>query len=221
MAQPRQSAGYASGRCKARRLMRPAGVAVRPAKRCTVPTDSRPGDPIAPHRLARQCAVEPPTQAWAGEMTSLWPAAGWVWVAVVLDVSSRTVVGWAVSSRLSAALVQEALGLALGRRGPAAGLMHHAERGSQYACHDYQGLLAAHASRCRLRRKGDGVDKAVVDRFFGSLQRARPAPRQYATRREAKTDVIEDIERFYNSTRQHADRGSVSPNEFEAIARVA
>ena len=221
MAKQLQSEGYAIGRFKARRLMRQAGIAVRPAKHYTVTTDSRHADPIAPNLLARQFDVEQPNQVWAGDMTYVWTAEGWLYVAVLLDLYSRKVVGWAMSSHLSADLVQNALGMALGRRRPAVGLMHHSDRGIQYACHAYQYLLTIHGLRCSMSRKGDCLDNAVVERFFGSLKRERTAHRQYATRQEARDDVIEYIEMFYNSTRKHSYLGYVSPNEYESSAKVA
>jgi transposase InsO family protein len=114
----------------------------------------------------------------------------------VLDLYSRQVVGWAMSSRIDAELVQEALHMALGRRRPSAGLMHHSDRGSQYACGTYQALLAAHGIRCRMSRKGDGLDNAVAERFFGSLKGERTSLRHDATRQEARDDVSDDIEMF-------------------------
>lgn len=221
MAKPRQHEGDALGRFRARRLMKQAGVAVKLAKHDTVTTDSRPAHPVAPHLVARQLAVEQPHHVWAGDMTSLWTAEGWVSLAVRWDVSSRQVVGWAMSSRLSANVVREAWGMALGRRRPAAGLMHHADRGSQDACHEYQCRLAAHERRARMSRQGDGWDHAVVERCFGSLKRERTAHRQYAPRQEARDDVMDDMEMFDNRKRLHAYLGSVSPNAYESCALVA
>lgn len=126
-----------------------------------------------------------------------------------------------MSSRLSAHVVREAWGMALGRRRPAAGLIHHAERGSPYACHEYPCLLAAHEIRARMSRKGDGWDNAVVERFFGSLTRERTAQRQYATRQEARDDVMDSIEMFSNSKRLHSYLGYVSPHEYASFACVA
>jgi transposase InsO family protein len=126
-----------------------------------------------------------------------------------------------MSSRIDAALVQEALRMALGRRGPAPGLLHHSDRGSQYACGAYQELLAAHGIRSSMSRKGDCLDNAVVERFFGSLKRECTALRYYATRQQARDDVLDYIEMFYNSTRLHSSLGYVSPNDFERVANVA
>ena len=221
MAKQLQAEGFLVGRYKARRLMQEAGVVVRHRKRCPVTTDSRHGYAVAPNLLARQFDVEQSDMVWAGDITYLWTAEGWLYLAAVLDLHSRKVVGWAMRSRVDAALVQEALRMALGRRGPAPGLIHHSDRGSQYACGAYQELLAAHGIRCSMSRKGDCLDNAVVERFFGSLKRERTALCHYATRQEARDDVIDYIEMFYNSTRLHSSLGYVSPNDFERVANVA
>jgi len=131
LAKPLQAEGDAVGRYNARRLRPPAGVAVRRRKRGPVTTDSRHGDAVAPNLWARQFDVAQPETVWVGAITDVWTAAGWEYLAVLLDGHSRTVVGWAMQSRMDAALVQAALGMALGRRRPSAGLIHHADRGSQ------------------------------------------------------------------------------------------
>jgi putative transposase len=221
MAKQLQDDGFAVGRYKARRLMQQAGVAVGRTKHRPLATDSRHAYPIAPDLLARRFDVAKPDHVWAGDITYVWTAEGWLYLAVLLDLSSRKVVGWAMSSRMDADLVQEALQMALGRRCPSAGLIHHSDRGSQYACHGYQRLLAAHGICCSMSRKGNCLDNAVVERFFGSLKRERIVHRHYATRKEARADVVEYIEMFYNSTRKHSYLGYVSPNEWEAFTQVA
>jgi len=221
LAKPLQDEGCSVGRDKARRLMKPAGVAVgRPTRRPVTP-DRRHGDAVAPNLWARQFDVEPPDTVWAGDITYLWTAEGWWYRAPVLDMDSRTVVGWAMSRRIEAALVQEAWRMALGRRRPSAGLRHHADRGSQYACGTSQALLAEHGIRCRMSRTGDGLDHAVAERFFGSVTGERTSRRHDATRQEARDEVIDDIEMFDNSRRKHSYLGYVSPNEFEKLAVVA
>ena len=145
MAKQLQDDGFAVGRDKARRFMPQAAVTVqRPKPHYPVTTDSRHGYAVAQNLLARQFAVGQPNQVWVGDITYVWTAEGWLYVAVLLDLYARKVVGWAMSSHVDAALVQEALQMALGRRRPSAGLMHHADRGSQYACQAYQRLLEAH-----------------------------------------------------------------------------
>jgi putative transposase len=146
---------------------------------------------------------------------------GWLYASVLLDLYSRKVVGWAMSSRLDTTIVQEALHMALGRRKPPAGLMHHSDRGSQYAYHAYQRLLGAHGIRCSMSRKDECLDNAVAERFFGSLTRERTAYPYYATRQDAKDDMIDYLEMCYNSRRKHSYLGYVSPDEpdeYEAFA---
>jgi transposase InsO family protein len=145
-----------------------AGVAVRHRTRCPVTTDRRHGDAVAPHLLARPCDVETSDTVWAGDITYLWTAEGWFYGAALRDLPSRKVVGWAMRRKIDAALVQEAWHMALGRRGPAPGLMHHSDRDSPYACGASQELLAAPGSRCRMSRNGDGLDHAVGERCCGS-----------------------------------------------------
>ena len=139
-------------------------------------------------------------------------------VSVLLDLYSRKVAGWAMSSRLDATMVQEALHSALGRWKPLVGLRHHSDRGSQNACHAYQRLLGAHGIRCSMSRKGECLDNAVAERLFGSLMREHTSHHYYATRQDAKDDVIDYLEMCYNSRRKHSFLGYVSPNEYEAFA---
>jgi putative transposase len=222
MAKQLQAQGFAVGRAKARRLMQDAGLAVRRrTRRGPVTTDSQPRYPVAPNLLARQFAVDKPDHVWVGDMTYVWTAEGWLYVAVLLDLYSRKVVGWAMSAHIDSALVQEARRMALGRRNPTTGLLHHSDRGSQYASHDYQRLLATYGIRCSMSRKGECMDNAVAERFFGSLKRERTDLRHYVTRQEATADVVDYIEMFYNSKRLHSYLGYVSPNAYEVAAKVA
>lgn len=222
MAKQLQADGFTGGRYKARRVMHHAGVGVRrPRQRPPRTTDSQHHHAGAPNLLARQCDVALPEQVGAGDITYLWTAEGWWYLAVLLDLSSRKVGGWAMSAPINATLVQEALRMALGRRPPSAGLLHHADRGSQYACQAYQRLLAHAEVRWSRSRKGEGLDNAVAERFFGSLKGERTAHSQYATRQDARADVIDDIEMFYNSTRKHSYLGYRSPHEYEALHKVA
>ena len=222
MAKQLQDEGFAVGRAKARRLMNQAGVAVqRPKRRGPVTTDSRHGYEVAPNLLARQFDVAKPDHVWVGDITYVWTGEGWLYVSTLLDLYSRQVVGWAMSRRIDTTLVQDALRMALGRRHPSAGLMHHSDRGSQYASHAYQDTLADHGIVCRMSGKGECLDNAVAERFFGSLTREWTAHHYDATRREASNDIVAYIEMFYNSRRKHSYLGYVSPNEYEKFARVA
>jgi len=161
--------GFAVGRCPARRLRRAAGGRGRQAKpRGPLTTESRPGSGLAEHVLARHCEVAPPDRAGAGDITYIGTAAGWWYVSVLWDVSASKVVGWAMRSPIDTALVPEAVAMAVGRRRPAAGLLHHADRGSPYASHASRDFLADHGMVCSMRDTGEGLDHAVAERFFGS-----------------------------------------------------
>ena len=222
MAKQLQDEGFSVGRAKARRLMQEAGVSVRrPRARGPVTTESRHGYGVADNVLARQFDVAKPDQAWAGDITYIWTDEGWLYLSVLLDLYSRKVVGWAMSSHIDTDLVQKALEMALGRRMPSAGLLHHSDRGSQYASHVYRNLLADHGIICSMSGKGDCLDNAVAERFFGSLKREWTSHCDYATRQEAKGNIIAYIEMFYNSRRKHSYLGYVSPNDYEKFSLVA
>jgi putative transposase len=169
MAKQLQEEGFSVGRAQARRLMKEAGVSVRrPRARGPVTTDSQPGYGVADNVLARQFDVAQPDQAWAGAITYIWTAEGWLYLSVLVDLYSRKVVGWAMSRQIDTARVHKSLEMALGRRRPAAGLVHHSDRGSQYASHTYRNLLSDHGIVCSMSGKGDCLDNAVAERFFGS-----------------------------------------------------
>jgi putative transposase len=222
MAKQLQDEGFSVGRAQARRLMQEAGVSVRrPRARGPMTTDSRHGYGVADNVLARQFDVAKPDQAWAGDITYIWTAEGWLYLSVLLDLFSRKVVGWAMSSHIDTALVHNALAMALGRRRPSAGLVHHSDRGSQYASHTYRNLLSDHGIVCSMSGKGDCLDNAVAERFFGSLKCEWTSHWDYATRQEAKADIIAYIEMFYNSRRKHSYLGYVSPNDYEKCSLVA
>jgi transposase InsO family protein len=221
MAKALQDEGFAVGRVKVRRLMNEAGVKVeRGKRRAPVTTDSRHGYEVAPNLLARHFDVDEPDQAWVGDITYVWTAEGWLYVSTLLDLYSRKIVGWAMNSRIDTTLVKDALQMALGRRHPSAGLIHHSDRGSQYASHAYRDLLKEHGIECSMSGKGECLDNAVAERFFGSLKREWTSHRSYGTRQEARDDIIAYIEMFYNSTRKHSYLGYVSPNEYEKSALV-
>ena len=222
MAKALQEEGFAVGRAKARRLMKEAGVTVkRPKRRGPVTTDSRHGYEVAPNLLARQFDVDKPDQAWVGDITYIWTDEGWLYLSTLLDLYSRKVVGWAMSSRIDKILATDALEMAIGRRRPSVGLIHHTDRGSQYASHVYRDMLGAHGMVCSMSGKGECLDNAVAERFFGSLKREWTSHRDYATRQEARDDIIEYIEMFYNSKRKHSYLGYLSPNEYEEFDMVA
>jgi transposase InsO family protein len=207
--------GIPCGRSRARSLMRMAGVAARQRKKLRVTTDSKHNLPVAPNRLNRQFEVKKPNNVWVSDITYVWTREGWLYLAVVLDLFSRQIVGWTMSNRINRKLVMSALLMAIWRRRPAPGVMFHSDRGSQYCSHDFQKLLKTHKMTCSMSRKGDCWDNAVAERFFASLKTERIFPKNYRTREEARRDIIDYIEMFYNSKRLHSYLGYVSPREFE------
>ena len=217
-----QDEGYDVGRFQVRRLMKQAGVSVEGRRRrAPKTTNSRHGYGVAPNVLERNFDVTAPNVAWCGDITYLWTEEGWLYVSVLVDLYARKVVGWGMSDHVDTQLVTDALEMAIGRRRPPTGLGHHSDRGSQYASHAYRELLAAHGIVCSMSGKGDCLDNAVAERFFGSLKRERTSKYSYRTRQEARDDVIDYIEMFYNSWRKHSYLGYVSPNAYEKIARAA
>ncbi len=210
------SLSYPVGRNKTRRLMKEAGVQVKYRKKYKVTTNSNHKQPVYENLLNREFAVEKPDTVYAGDITYVWTQEGWLYLAVVIDLYSRKVVGWSMSSRMKAQLVCDALQMALWRRRPDEGLIHHSDRGSQYASKVLRQLFKAHGIQGSMSRKGDCWDNAVVESFFGSLKQERVQWRSYQTRYEAQQDILNYISMFYNQTRLHSYLGYMSPNDFEA-----
>jgi len=208
--------GYPVSRNKARKLMREADVQVRHRKKFKVTTNSNHKQPVFDNLLNRQFDVDQTNQAYVADVTYIWTQEGWLYLAVVLDLCSRKVVGWSMSSRMKAQLVCDALQMAIWQRRPKAGLIHHSDRGSQYASKAFRRLLKSHGFLGSMSRKGDCWDNAVAESFFGSLKQERVQWRSYQTRYEAQQDVLDYITMFYNSRRLHSYLGYASPNEFEA-----
>ena len=207
--------GFPISRNKARKLMREAGVQARQRKKYKVTTNSNHKQPVFDNLLERQFDVPQTDQVYASDVTYVWTQEGWLYLAVVIDLCSRRVVGWSMSSRMKAQLVCDALTMAIWQRRPKAGLIHHSDRGSQYASKAFRRLLKAHGFRGSMSRKGDCWDNAVVESFFGSLKQERVQWQSYQTRYEAQQDILDYISMFYNSWRLHSYLGYVSPNDFE------
>ena len=207
--------GFPVNRDKARKLMKEAGVVVKHKKKYKVTTDSNHKQPVYENLLERDFSPEQPDQMYAADVTYIWTTEGWLYLAVVLDLFSRKVVGWSMSSRMKADLVCDALKMAIWRRRPKAGLIHHSDRGSQYASKAFRQLLKAHDISGSMSRKGDCWDNAVVESFFGSLKQERVQWRSYQTRWEAQQDILQYISVFYNGYRLHSTLDYVSPNEYE------
>lgn len=212
--------GHDVGRYRARSLMKKAGVSVKRRKKFTKTTDSKHNLPVAPNLLERNFQPDRPDAIWCSDISYLWTTQGWLYLAIVIDLYSRKIVGWAMSNRLKTSLVIEALMMAYWRQKPTKGLIHHSDRGSQYASDDYQKLLDSYGMTCSMSRKGDCWDNAVVESFFHTLKTEWIADTIYYTRDEARRDVIENIEMFYNSHRLHSFLGYKSPNDFEKNATL-
>jgi putative transposase len=210
-----QAQGYAVGRYKARRLMQKAGIVCKQRRRYKVTTQSNPMLPVAENLLNREFTVTEVNRVWVTDITCLWTLEGWLYIAAVLDLFSRRIVGWAMASHMQEILVKDALKMALARRNPETGLMHHSDRGSQYAANDYQQTLKQAGIIVSMSRKGNCWDNAVIERFWGSLKSERTDHVIYVTRAQAKTDVVDYIEMFYNSRRLHSTLGYVTPVQFE------
>jgi transposase InsO family protein len=207
--------GYPIGRNKARRLMKEANVQVRHRKKYKVTTKSNHRQPVYDNLLARRFDVERPNEVYVSDITYVWTQEGWLYLAVVIDLYSRKAVGWSMSSRMKAKLVCDALRMAIWQRRPKAGLIHHSDRGSQYASKSFRRLLSAYQLRGSMSRKGDCWDNAVVESFFGSLKQERVQWRHYQSRYEAQQDILNYISMFYNSYRLHSYLGYKSPNQYE------
>lgn len=199
------------------RLMHRAGIqALRRKRRRPHDEGTRPECAIAGNVLDRDFMAGGPNQKWVADFTYVDTAEGWLYVAVVLDLFSRRVVGWSMSAEMTAQFVMDALTMALWRRGRPKELLHHSDQGSQYSAEDFQRLLAHHGISCSMSRKGDCWDNAAMESFFASLKKERVYTRpRYRTRDEARADIFEYIESFYNPVRRHSTLGQISPVEFE------
>lgn len=209
--------GYPVGIKKTKRLMKEAEVFVRYRKKYKVTTNSKHSKPLFENVLNRQFKVSGPDRAYVSDITYINTQEGWVYLAVVIDLFSRKVVGWSMGARMTADLVCNALKMAIWQRKPARGLIVHSDRGSQYASHDYRKLLKIYGCTGSMSRKGNCWDNAVAESFFGSLKQERVQWRHYQTRYDAQQDVLNYISMFYNSYRLHSYLGYVNPNQFEAI----
>ena len=165
--------------------------------------------------LEQDFSAEATNQRWASDITYLWTGQGWLYLAVVMDLYSRRIIGWSMSRRINRHLVLDALNMALGQRRPGEDLIHHSDRGVQYLSDDFQALLKVNDITCSMSDKGSCYDNAVVESFFASLKRERTKRRNYRTRDQARADVFDYIERFYNRKRRHGYVGNISPVQFE------
>jgi transposase InsO family protein len=207
--------GVRVGKKRIERLMRENGLEGRQKRRFIHTTDSRHEHPIAPNVLDRKFDVKRANQAWVGDVTYVATAEGWLYLAVLLDLFSRRVVGWATSAVNDRDLALSALNQALRARRPRPGLVHHTDRGSPYASDDYRRALAAHAITASMSRAGDCYDNAVAESFFATLKAEHVDHEDFATRDIGTASIGDYIECFYNCARRHSHVGYVSPIEFE------
>lgn len=215
MSENLRAEGFDIGRDRTRRLMKVLNLKVKQKRKYKVTTDSKHSLPVAENVLNREFSPQAPNQVWGTDITYLWTQEGWVYLAVVIDLYSRRVVGWAIDRRMNKALVIRALMMAITLRNPPPGLLHHSDRGSQYASYAYQKLLKQHGLIPSMSRKGNCWDNAPIERFFGSLKREWTDDQWYKTRQAAIADVREYVAVYYNSKRLHSTLGYKTPMIYE------
>ena len=209
--------GRKVSRNRVARIMRELGLRARRKRRFVPTTDSKHAMPVAPNVLDRHFETDAPNQVWVSDITYVWTWEGWLYLAAVLDLFSRRVIGWAMSTSLSRELALDALDMALRTRAPPSGLVHHSDRGCQYASADYQAALSTRGIRCSMSRKGNCWDNAVAESFFATLKTELVNEADYATRAQARTSIFEYLEIFYNRRRRHSSLGYVSPLNYELM----
>ena len=199
--------------------MRTQALRARP-KRRVLPKDTGQRGAIADNVLDRQFQADAPNRKWVADFTYIWTAEGWLYVAAVLDLFSRRIVGWSMQSTMTSQLVADALMMAVWRRGRPKEMLHHSDQGSQYTSEHFQKLLAEQGIVCSMSRAGEVWDNSAMESFFSSLKTERTARKVYRTREQARSDVFDYIERFYNPTRRHSTLGYRSPVQFEEAQKA-
>ena len=210
--------GYLCGRHKVARLMRIAGLRGCPKTMFKVTTQRDPKHAVPDNLLDQDFAANGPNERWSSDITYIKTRQGWLYLAVVMDLYSRRIVGWSMSRWISRHLVIDALNMAVQQRRPGDGLIHHSDRGSQYTSDDFRDELETNEIRCSMSGRGNCYDNAVVESFFGILKRERVNRNYYSTREDAKQDIFDYIECFYNRKRRHGYLGNISPVAFEKRA---
>ena len=213
--------GFTCGLHRIERLMRSNALKARPRRR-RLPSDTglRVINMIAPNILDRQFHATQPNRKWIADFTYVWTAKGWLYVAAVIDLFSRRVVGWSMSATMTAQLVTDALLMAIWRRGKPDALMHHSDQGSQYTSEQFRTLMQDNGVTCSMSRSGNVWDNAAMESFFSTLKTERTERKVYRSRNQARADIFDFIERFYNPKRRHSTIGYLSPIEFEKRAEV-
>ncbi len=207
--------GEPAGRNRVARLMRENGLLARVPRRFRVTTDSGHALPVAPNLLEQNFTTNAPNRVWLADITYVWTAEGWAYLAAVVDLYARRVVGWAFADHMRKELAVTALKRAFDARRPGAGLIHHSDRGSQYASHDYRNMLIDHEAACSMSRAGDCYDNAIAESFFASLKKECLNREHFATRTEAHDAIATYIDGFYNTMRRHSAISYVSPIDHE------
>ena len=216
-----RAAGESCGHNRVARLMRLAGLQARQKRRRRGSTEQSFGTPaVAQNLLRRDFVAVRPNEKWVGDITYLWTAQGWLFLAAVMDLYSRRIIGWSMAESMEASLVVDALHMAVGRRGAPRHLLHHSDQGRQYGSEEFQNALRLQGITCSMSRRGNCWDNAVMESFFSSLKTERVSRSTYPSRRHARADVFEYIERFYNPRRRHSTLNFLSPVQFEEQSRA-
>lgn len=209
--------GLVIGRWRVRRLMKVAGVRVRRKRKYRITTRSNHRYPVSPNLIQGCFQAARPNLVWVSDITYIKSMEGWLYLAVIMDLYSRKVVGWSLARNMAVKIVKEALLMAIGRRKPESGLIHHSDRGIQYACNEFQRLLQRYGMVSSMSRSGNCLDNAVAERFFRTLKSECLANWQDMPAEEVKHDVVDYIEMFYNSERLHSYAGYLCPNDYEKL----
>lgn len=213
-----QELGLRVGQRRVGRLMRQNGIHAVRTRKYKATTDSNHGFAVAPNLLDRDFSATAPNRKWAGDISHIWTREGWLYLAVMLDLHSRRVIGWAVSNRMKRNLAIRALDMAVALRQPPEGCIHHTDRGSQYCSHDYQKRLKKYGLKSSMSGKGNCYDNAAVETFFKTLKAELIWRNTWQTRRQVEMALFEYINGFYNPRRRHSTLGGKSPIAFERLA---
>ncbi len=203
------------GRKRVARLMRENRIMAKASRKFKATTNSKHSYPVHPNLLNQRFTCSAPNKVWTTDISYIWTGEGWLYLAVVLDMYSRRIVGWAMDKSMTRRLAMSALAMAYWHRKPAAGLTHHSDRGSQYASFDYQNMLKDFGMVCSMSSKGNCYDNSVTETFFHTLKTELIYGERYVTRERAKSDIFSYIEEFYNRKRKHSTLGYCSPVKFE------
>jgi len=213
------ASGLNCGVNRVARLMSENRIRAKQSRKFKVTTISKHNYPVAPNLLNRQFEIDRPNKVWVSDITYIWTSEGWLYLAGVLDLYSRRIVGWSMSHRITEQLTLDALNQAIIRRQPPEELLHHSDQGKQYASKNYQKLLKKNFMTCSMSRQGDCWDNAVMESFFGTLKTELIYHENFITRDDAKLKIFDYIEMFYNCKRRHSTLGSLSPAEFEMMTK--